>query len=157
MAVLLFLVLEVDDLLAAVCRGVERTLGTAEAVECLAESGEHALLVAGVVAFQLRRDEGDGVLGLGLEAGDLRELVFDLLLDGLDGGEDVGERHRAGTFQRGGGEREMLRLVERCVPSADAAVGDEELWVAHGGAVPDEGAVVLRRPAQDGLLKGLAG
>lgn len=54
-------------------------------------------------------------------------------------------------------EMEMLSLVERCVPSADAAVGDDELWVAHGGAVPDEGAVVLRRPAQDGLLKGLAG
>ena len=154
---LLLLVLEVDDLLAAVCRGVERTLGTAQAVECLAESGEHALLVAGVVAFQLRRDEGDGVLGLGLEAGDLRELVFDLLLDGLDGGEDVGERHSAGTFRRGGGEREMLSLVERRVPSADAAVRDDELWVAHGGAVPDEGAVVLRRPAQDGLLEGLAG
>ena len=154
---LLFRVLEVDDLLAAVCRGAKRTLGTAEAVECLAESGEHALLVAGVVAVQLGRDEGDGVLGLGLEAGDLRELVFDLLLDGLDGGEDVSERHSAGTFRRGGGAREMLRLVERCVPSADAAVRDDELWVAHGGAVPDEGAVVLRRPAQDGLLKGLAG
>lgn len=154
---LLFRVLEVDDLLAAVCGFVERTFGTAEAVERLAESGEHALLVAGVVAFQLGRDEGDGVLGLGLEAGDLRELVFDMLLDGLDGGEDVGERHSAGTFRHGGGEREMLSLVERRVPSADAAVGDDELWVAHGGAVPDEGAVVLRRPAQDGLLEGLAG
>ena len=154
---LLFLVFEVDDLLAAVCRGVERAFGTAEAVECLAERGEHALLVAGVVAFQLGRDEGDGVLGLGLEAGDLRELVFDLLLDGLDGGEDVGERHSAGTFRRGGGEREMLSLAERWVLSADAAVGDDELRVAHGGAVPGEGAVVLRRPAQDGLLEGLAG
>ena len=154
---LLFLVLEVDDLLAAVCRGVERAFGTAEAVECLAERGEHALLVAGVVAFQLGRDEGDGVLGLGLEAGDLRELVFDLLLDGLDGGEDVGERHSVGTFRHGGREREMLSLVERWVLSADAAVRDDELWVAHGCAVPDEGAVVLRRPAQDGLLEGLAG
>lgn len=154
---LLFLVLEVDDLLAAVCRGVERAFGTAEAVECLAERGEHSLLVAGFVAFQLGRDEGDGVLGLGLEAGDLRELVFDLLLDGLDGGEDVGERHSAGTFRRGGGEREMLRLEERCVLSADAAVRDDELWVAHRGAVPDEGTVVLRCPAQDGLFEGLAG
>lgn len=154
---LLFRVLEVDDLLAAVCRGAKRTLGTAEAVECLAESGEHALLVAGVVAFQLGRDEGDGVLGLGLEGGYLRELVFDLLLDGLDGGEDVGERHSADTFRRGGGEREMLSLVERRVPSADAAVGDDELWVAHRGAVPDEDAVVLRCPAQDGLFEGLAG
>ena len=154
---LLFRVLEVDDLLAAVCRRVKRALGTAEAVECLAESSEHALLVASVVAFQLGRDESDGVLGFGLEAGDLRELVFDLLLNGLDGGEDVGERHSAGTFRRGGGEREMLSLVERRVPSADAAVRDDELWVAHGGAVPDEGAVVLRRPAQDGLLEGLAG
>ena len=154
---LLFRVLEVDDLLAAVCRGVERTLGAAEAVERLAESSEHALLMASVVAFQLRRDESDGVLGLGLEAGDLRELVFDLLLNGLDGGKDVGERHGVGTFRRGGGEREMLSLAERRVPSADAAVGDDELWVAHGGAVPDEGAVVLRRPAQDGLLEGLAG
>lgn len=63
--------LEIDDLLAAVCRGVERALGAAEAVERLAESGEHALLVASVVAVQLGRDEGDGVLGLGLEAGDL--------------------------------------------------------------------------------------
>lgn len=154
---LLFRVLEVDDLLAAVCRRVERALGPAEAVERQAESGEHALLVAGVVAVQLGRDEGDGVLGLGLEAGDLRELVFDLLLDGLDSGEDVGERHSVGTFRRGGGEREMLSLVERCVPSVDAAVRDDELWVAHRGAVPDEGTVVLRRPAQDGLLEGLAG
>ena len=154
---LLFRVLEVDDLLAAVCGFVKRALGAAEAVERLAESGEHALLVAGVVAFQLGRDEGDGVLGLGLEAGDLRELVFDLLLDGLDGGEDVGERHSAGTFRRGGGEMELVSLVERCVPSVDPAVGDDELWVAHGGAVPDEGSVVLRRPAQDGLLEGLAG
>lgn len=144
-------------MLAAVCGFIERALGPAEAVERLAESGEHALLVAGVVAFQLGRDEGDGVLGLGLEAGDLRELVFDLLLDGLDGGEDVGERHSAGTFRRGGGEREMLSLVERRVPSADAAVRDDELRVAHGGAVPDEGAVVLRCPAQDGLFEGLAG
>jgi hypothetical protein len=157
MAVLLFRVLEVDDLLAAVSRFAKRALGTAKTVERLAESGEHALLVAGVVAFQLGRDEGDGVLGLGLEAGDLRELVFDLLLNGLDGGEDVGERHSAGTFRCGGGEREMLSLVERRVPSADAAVRDDELWVAHGGAVPDEGTVVLRRPAQDGLLEGLAG
>jgi len=155
--VLLFRVLEVDDLLAAVCRFAKRALGTAEAVERLAESGEHALLVAGVVAFQLGRDEGDGVLGLGLEAGDLRELVFDLLLDGLDGGEDVGERHSAGTFRHGGGEMEMLSLVERRVPSADAAVRDDELWVTHRGAVPDEGTVVLRRPAQDGLFEGLAG
>lgn len=54
-------------------------------------------------------------------------------------------------------ERDAVSLVERRVPSADAAVRDDELWVAHGGAVPDEGAVVLRRPAQDGLLKGLAG
>ena len=154
---LLFRVLEVDDLLAAVCGFVKCTLGAAEAVECLAESGEHALLVASVVAFQLRRDESDGVLGLGLEARDLRELVFDLLLDGLDCGEDVGERHSAGTFRRGGGDREMLSLVERHIQSADAAVRDDELWVAHGGAVPDEGAVVLRRPAQDGLLEGLAG
>lgn len=154
---LLFRVLEVDDLLAAVCGGVERALGPAEAVERLAESGEHALLVAGVVAVQLGRDEGDGVLGLALEAGDLRELVFDLLFDGLDGGKDVGERHSVGTFRRGGGERKMLSLMERWVPSADAAVGDDKLWVAHGGAVPDEGAVVLRRPAQDGLLEGLAG
>ena len=154
---LLFRVLEVDDLLAAVCGGVERALGPAEAVECLAESCEHALLVAGVVAFQLGRDEGDGVLGPGLEGGDLRELVFDLLLDGLDGGKNVGERHSAGTFRRGGGEMEMLSLVERRVPSADAAVRDDELWVAHGGAVPDESAVVLRCPAQDGLLEGLAG
>lgn len=144
-------------MLAAVCGFIERALGPAEAVECLTECGEHALLVAGVVAFQFGRDEGDGVLGLGLEAGDLRELVFDLLLDGFDGGEDVGERHSAGTFRRGGGEREMLSLVERHIPSADAAVRDDELWVAHGGAVPDEGAVVLRRPAQDGLLEGLAG
>ena len=154
---LLFLVLEVDDLLAAVCGFVKCALGTAETVERLAESGEHALLVASVVAVQFGRDEGDGVLGLGLEGGDLRELVFDLLLDGLDGGEDVGERHSAGTFRRGGGEREILSLVERCVPSVDPAVGDDELWVAHGGAVPDEGTVVLRRPAQDGLLEGLAG
>lgn len=154
---LLFRVLEVDDLLAAVCRGVERALGAAEAVERLAERGEHALLVAGVVAFQLGRDEGDGVLGLGLEGGDLGELVFDLLLDGLDGGEDVGERHSSGTFRRGGGEMEMLSVMERRVPSADAAVRDDELWVAHGGAVPDEGAVVLRCPAQDGLLEGFAG
>ena len=154
---LLFLVLEVDDLLAAVCRRVERALGACEAVERLAESGEHALLVAGVVAVQFGRDKGDGVFGLGLEVGDLRELVFDLQLDGLDGGKDVGERHSAGTFRRGGGEREMLSLVERRVPSADAAVRDDELWVAHGGAVPDEGAVVLRCPAQDGLLEGLAG
>lgn len=71
MAVLLFRVLEVDDLLAAVCRGVERALGTAEAVERLAESGEHALVVVAVASVQLGRDEGDGVLGLGLEAGDL--------------------------------------------------------------------------------------
>ena len=154
---LLFRVLEVDDLLAAVCGFIERTLGTAEAVERLAESGEHALVVVAVAAVQFRRDEGDGVLGLGLEGGDLRELVFDLLLDGLDGGEDVGERHSAGTFRRGGGERELLSLVERRVPSADAAVRDDELWVAHGGAVPDEGAVVLRCPAQDGLFEGLAG
>ena len=154
---LLFRVLEVDDLLAAVCGFIERTLGTAEAVERLAESGEHALVVVAVAAVQFRRDEGDGVLGLGLEGGDLRELVFDLLLDGLDGGEDVGERHSAGTFRRGGGEREMLSLVERRIQSADAAVGDDELWVAHGGAVPNKGAVVLRRPAQDGLLEGLAG
>lgn len=153
---LLFRVLEVDDLLAAVCRRVERALGPAEAVERLAESGEHALLVASVVAVQFGRDEGDGVLSLGLEAGDLRELVFDLLFDGLDGGEDVGERHSAGTFRRGGEEKEMLSLVERRLPSADPAVRDDELWVAHGGAVPDEGAVVLRRPAQDGLLEGLA-
>lgn len=62
-----------------------------------------------------------------------------------------------GTFRRGGGEREMLSLVERRIQSADAAVGDDELWVAHGGAVPDEGAVVLRCPAQDGLFEGLAG
>ena len=157
MAVLLFRVLEVDDLLAAVCRGVERALGAAEAVECLAEGGEHALVVVAVAAVQLGRDEGDGVLGLGLEGGYLRELVFNLLLDGLDGGEDVGERHSAGTFRRGGGEREILSLVERRIQSADAAVRDDELWVAHGGAVPDEGAVVLRRPAQDGLLEGLAG
>lgn len=154
---LLFCVLEVDDLLAAVCGFVKRAFGTTEAVECLAESSEHALLMASVVAVQLRRDEGDGVLGLGLEAGDLRELVFNLLLNGFDGGEDVGEGHSAGTFRRGGGEMELLSLVERCVPSADAAVRDDELWVAHGGAVPDEGSVVLRRPAQDGLLEGLAG